>query len=74
MRRTDRAHRREPTQSSATNEPHQKGLSLIGHCVSDRDAIATGLIGDSQQEVVSNLSRDLLDASTGTQCSRTNID
>jgi hypothetical protein len=42
--------------------------------VSDRDAIATGLIGDSQQEVVSNLSRDLLDASTGTQCSRTNID
>jgi len=66
MRRHNWAHRREPAKTRAANQPHQKGLGLVVHRMSDRDTIAFGVIGDSQQEVVSNLTSHLLDASPGT--------
>jgi hypothetical protein len=47
---------------------------LIGHRVSDRDAIAACFISDRQQEIVPNLSCYLLDSSTRSLCGAANID
>ena len=74
IRNPNRAHSRESAQASSANEPHQKGLGLIGHCVSNRNAITACFASGCEQEVVSNLAGYLLDPSPASFGNRANID
>jgi len=74
MRRNNRPHSRETAEARAADESHQKSLGLIGHRMSNRNAITARLSSSGQQEVVSNLPRDFFDSPTASLRRRLNID
>jgi len=74
MNRNDRAHRCEAAQTRASNQPHQKSLSLIGHGVANSNSVATCLVSNVEQELIPDLSRNFLDSTAGSFGRSENID